>query len=93
MLVFSYLWVGQAGVVGFEVVDDSLGRSRQRSAAHQQHKQHDIRERGRDVHHLECTQRAGDVVEVARRQRKQEGCVCEIMRGELESCGLVDRWR
>lgn len=57
VLVFLYLWVRQAGVVRFEVVDDALGRSRQGGTTHQQHKQHDIWEGGRQVHHLECTQR------------------------------------
>lgn len=54
-----YLWVCQAGVVGFEVVDDALCGSRQSGTAHQQHKQHDIWEGGCQVHHLQCTQRAG----------------------------------
>ena len=57
--VCLYLWVRQAGVVGFEVVDDALGRPGQGGTAHQQHKQHDIWKGGCQVHHLECTQRAG----------------------------------
>ncbi len=57
--VCVYLWVCQAGVVGFEVVDDALCGSRQSGTAHQQHKQHDIWEGGCQVHHLQCTQRAG----------------------------------
>lgn len=57
--VCPYLWVRQAGDVGFEVVDDALGRSGQGGTTHQQHKQHDIWEGGCQVHHLECTQWAG----------------------------------
>lgn len=73
--VFLYLWVCQASVVGFEVVDDALGRSGQGGTAHQQHKQHDIWEGGCQVHHLECTHGRGGVVRTAQGQRKQEGHV------------------
>lgn len=51
--VVVYLWVGQAGVVGFQVVDDALAGTGQRDPTHQQHHQHDVGEGGRQVHHLE----------------------------------------
>lgn len=53
--MFLYLRVCQAGNVGFEVVDDALGGSRQGGTTHQQHKQHYIWKGGCQVHHLECT--------------------------------------
>lgn len=55
----GYLWVCQAGVVGLEVVDDAQARSRQGDAAHQEHNQHNVREGGRQVHHLEGIQGRG----------------------------------
>lgn len=48
-----YLWVGQSGVVGFQVVDDALAGAWQRDPAPQQHQQHDVGEGGRQVNHLE----------------------------------------
>lgn len=59
IFVFLYLWVCQAGVVGFEVVDDAFGCSGQCGTTHQQRKQHYIWKGGCQVHHLECTQYAG----------------------------------
>lgn len=50
-----YLWVRQAGVVGFEVVHNALHSSGQRGSPDQQNKQHDVWEGGRQVHHLVCT--------------------------------------
>lgn len=44
-------------MVGFEVVDDALGRSGESGTAHQQHKQHDVWKGGCQVHHLEGTHR------------------------------------
>lgn len=81
-----YLWVCQAGVVGFEVVDDALARAGQGDTAHQEHKQHDVREGGCQVHHLEGTQWEGrggavDVVtQRQRRQQRQEGNVCNVQK-------------
>lgn len=50
-----YLWVCQTSDVGFEVVNDSLARSWEGDAAHQEHKQHDVREGGCQIHHLSDT--------------------------------------
>lgn len=52
-------------MVGFEVVDDALDGSGQGGTAHQQHKQHDIWEGGRQVHHLEGTHT---------HRRREQGC-------------------
>lgn len=80
--VSPYLWVRQAGDVGFEVVDDALGRSGQGGTAHQQHKQHDIWEGGCQVHHLECTQWAGGGGggDVVRMPGRQEGHVSNVLK-------------
>jgi len=48
----SYLRVCQAGDVGLQVVDDALGGTRERGAAHQQGEQHEVGEGGGQVHHL-----------------------------------------
>lgn len=80
-----YLWVCQAGVVGFEVVDDALARSGQGDAAHQKHKQHDIWEGGCQVHHLECTQRAGMWSQWHRDRENGEGHVCDVLKQRLNT--------
>lgn len=83
-----YLWVCQAGVVGFEVVDDALACSRQGDAAHQKHKQHNVWEGGRQVHHLECTQGCGH--DGTERQRRGGGGTSTLWHNKLglqNDCG------
>lgn len=93
VFVFLYLWVCQAGVVGFEVVDDALGRSRQCGTAHQQHKQHDIWEGGRQVHHLECTQRAGMWSgRHGDRENRRDTSVMSSNRAEVLKEGTLESW-
>lgn len=89
-----YLWVCQAGVVGFEVVDDALACAGQGDTAHQEHKQHDVREGGCQVHHLEGTQWEGRGVAVVtqrqRRHQRQEGNVRNVQkwRNQLKKVAL-----
>ncbi|CAG5927685.1 unnamed protein product [Menidia menidia] len=51
--VSSYLWVGQPPQVGVKVELDPDGGPRQREASDQQHDQHQVREGGGEVDHLE----------------------------------------
>lgn len=70
--MFVYLWVGQAGVVRFEVVDDALHCSGQRGATHQQHQQHDVGEGGGQVHHLKQMQNVSERREGGATQEGQD---------------------
>lgn len=50
--VLRYLWIGEPRWVWVEVEDDPIHGSRQSESTDQQDDQHQVGERGREVHHL-----------------------------------------